>query len=65
MKGISNGVCENQDNYLFWDEIHPTTAVHRLLASRSCEILKESGRMAAKGMQELDCDFLNNPSPIG
>lgn len=27
----SSGICSNQDEYLFWDAIHPTTDAHKLL----------------------------------
>lgn len=32
---VSNGVetsCANPESYIFWDQLHPTTAAHRLLA---------------------------------
>lgn len=31
-------ICENPDEYLFWDDIHPTTRVHALIAQ---EVLKQ------------------------
>lgn len=36
-------VCDTPDNYLFWDEIHPTTRAHRYLAYEICEVLKANG----------------------
>ncbi|RAP36792.1 phospholipase [Legionella quinlivanii] len=36
-------VCDNPDAYLFWDELHPTTRVHRYLAYEICEAMKEHG----------------------
>ncbi len=31
--------CEEPDNYFFWDGIHPTRAVHTILAQRAAELL--------------------------
>ncbi|WP_334064546.1 SGNH/GDSL hydrolase family protein [Alteromonas genovensis] len=31
--------CNNADEYVFWDEIHPTTAAHRVLANEAFEQL--------------------------
>lgn len=36
-------VCNNPEDYLFWDEIHPTTHAHRLLANEICEAMKAHG----------------------
>lgn len=36
-------VCDTPDNYLFWDEIHPTTRAHRFLAYEICEAMKADG----------------------
>lgn len=32
--------CDNPDNFLFWDGIHPTTAAHRILAEAAFKSLK-------------------------
>ncbi len=32
-------VCEKQDRYLFWDGIHPTRKVHRILAGIAAKII--------------------------
>ncbi|MCL1077781.1 hypothetical protein D5R81_06625 [Parashewanella spongiae] len=39
----NGGICESQDEYAFWDGVHPTTATHRIIADKACEILKEKG----------------------
>ncbi|CAG8572498.1 7412_t:CDS:2 [Racocetra fulgida] len=36
----SNNTCGNPDEYLWWDNIHPTTVAHSLLASRIVTYLK-------------------------
>lgn len=36
-------ICKNQDEYLFWDEIHPTAVVHRYVAMTTLVLLSESG----------------------
>jgi phospholipase/lecithinase/hemolysin len=35
-------VCANPDDYLFWDGIHPTAAMHKLIAGRVEEVMKEN-----------------------
>ncbi|WED43067.1 lysophospholipase/glycerophospholipid:cholesterol acyltransferase PlaC [Legionella cardiaca] len=36
-------VCDTPENYLFWDEIHPSTRAHHYLAYEICEVMKEHG----------------------
>ena len=36
-------VCDDPDNYLVWDGVHPTTKVHKVLAYKVCNILKVNG----------------------
>jgi len=31
-EGIGGAICVDPDSFIFWDKIHPTTAVHQLLA---------------------------------
>lgn len=31
--------CTNQNAFIFWDSLHPTTAVHRILATKITELL--------------------------
>lgn len=35
------GVCENPDQFAFWDDVHPTAAAHQIIASFSLETLIE------------------------
>lgn len=39
---FGSGTCGSSDQFFFWDGIHPTTAVHRVLAEQSFAEL-ESG----------------------
>ncbi|MGQ3891609.1 lysophospholipase/glycerophospholipid:cholesterol acyltransferase PlaC [Legionella sp. CNM-4043-24] len=41
-------VCEKPDEYLFWDEVHPGTRAHNLLAWDICKVLNAHG-------YETDC----------
>ncbi len=36
-------ICKNQQEYAFWDSVHPTTTMHKILADKACEILKQQG----------------------
>lgn len=36
-------VCDTPQNYLFWDEIHPSTRAHGLLAVEICNAMKDHG----------------------
>ena len=42
-QSLDTNVCENPDEYLFWDIIHPTRATHRIVAAKVEEALKISG----------------------
>lgn len=35
--------CQSPDEYLFWDYVHPTAKVHKLLADKICSELQEDG----------------------
>lgn len=49
----NEGVVENANEYLFFDDVHPTTTFHKALADRAFE--KIDGRIA-----EIECDGFNN-----
>jgi phospholipase/lecithinase/hemolysin len=34
--------CQNPDEYIYWDHLHPTTAVHRMLADYVLEVLEKN-----------------------
>lgn len=36
-----DGVCENPDEFLFWDDVHPTAASHKFISQLAIETLKE------------------------
>lgn len=36
-------MCDTPDDYLFWDEIHPSTRAHHLLAFEICTTMKAHG----------------------
>ena len=36
-----DGVCNNPDEFVFWDRIHPTGAVHQLVAQNALETLEQ------------------------
>lgn len=40
-------VCDTPDSYLFWDEIHPNSRAHGLLAFEVCNAMKDHGYQAS------------------
>lgn len=36
-------ICDKPDEYVFWDEIHPSTKAHRIFANALCLQLQEKG----------------------
>ena len=47
-------VCENPDDYLFWDQVHATSRVHRIASGYVCQTLKGNGyRVDCPDMEEL------------
>jgi phospholipase/lecithinase/hemolysin len=48
---LGAGACANPDQYLFWDDRHPTTAGHRVLASYALDVTgAQDGTEAAPGL---------------
>ncbi len=45
--GSSQGAAVNPDTYLFWDDLHPTTRGHNILAIKAAAILARSNCMNA------------------
>lgn len=40
-----DGVCNNPNEFVFWDDIHPTAAVHQLIAEIAIDTLEEKERV--------------------
>jgi phospholipase/lecithinase/hemolysin len=40
---MSSRPCDNPDQFLFWDGIHPTTAAHRIIGDTAFSALQEAG----------------------
>lgn len=49
-------VCSNPDQYLFWDDLHPTRVGHRLIAQTALQVLQPGQPVASVRLQ---------PSQIG
>ena len=43
MTTTNGGICQNQSEYMFWDDVHPSTAMHKVIAQKACEILNQQG----------------------
>lgn len=46
-------LCSNPDQYLFWDDVHPTTAAASILAAQFTAAVPEPGSVALTGMAIL------------
>ncbi len=42
-KTAAHHACEHPEHYMYWDEIHPTTQMHKLLARTICDALFKAG----------------------
>jgi len=42
IQGTNDNVCDNPDEYFFWDWIHPTTKIHHLLAKTAYRVLSKN-----------------------
>ena len=40
-----DGVCNNPDEFLFWDDVHPTSAAHQLVAQLALDTLEQKERV--------------------
>lgn len=43
--------CNNPDQFLFWDNIHPTTAAHRVIGEKAFSLLTEKGLTDLAGVR--------------
>ena len=43
MTALNGGICQNQSEYMFWDDVHPSTAMHKVIAHKACEVLQKQG----------------------
>jgi outer membrane lipase/esterase len=46
--------CEKQDRHLFWDGIHPTKAVHRVLAGIAADLLTQTSEEYTYSCSDID-----------
>ncbi|MEM9091058.1 MAG: SGNH/GDSL hydrolase family protein [Cyanobacteria bacterium P01_F01_bin.53] len=51
---VFEGVCDNPDEFVFWDNVHPTEALHNLIAQHAIETLeqKKDGTKEAQSVPE-------------
>lgn len=55
MPGEEATACTNQNQYLFWDNLHPTTATHCFIEKTALKSLKESGLLDASAYDAFSC----------
>ena len=55
-----NLVVDQPETYLFWDDVHPTTAAHSLLAEFAFDVVTFSADFDFDG--DVDHDDLTNPA---
>lgn len=60
-----DGVCKNPDEYLFWDEVHPTEAGHRAIAQRALDTLTKAESASPNDLNDpQDTQSLLGPTSI-
>ena len=42
----SVSICDDDNEYLFWDQIHPTTAAHKLFVELAFSAIKPASKLA-------------------
>lgn len=42
-----DGICDNPDEFLFWDDVHPTTAASQLISDLALAELNDDGELTA------------------
>ncbi|MEM8826083.1 MAG: SGNH/GDSL hydrolase family protein [Pseudomonadota bacterium] len=64
--GLIELECRDADRFVFWDDVHPTTAAHRLIAERAFDLIAGSSLFAsafAKASMIGRLDTEDVPSP--
>ncbi len=68
--GSSQGAAVDPDTYLFWDDLHPTTRGHNILAVTAAKVLKRTGCRADSAGRSVpgvqpDCAAEFSVDPLG
>ena len=43
VSALNGQICNNPKQHVFWDDVHPTTTTHKIVAQKVCEILLNNG----------------------